>query len=51
MNYLKPILGPIQERMKNASSQEEQLAAQQEYFAAQNNMVSAYLVEWAAFLS
>ncbi|MGQ7658558.1 membrane protein insertase YidC [Streptococcus suis] len=35
MNYLKPILGPIQERMKNASSQEEQLAAQQEYFAAQ----------------
>lgn len=35
MNYLKPILGPIQERMKNASSQEEQLAAQQEYFATQ----------------
>ncbi|HFI0253637.1 TPA: membrane protein insertase YidC [Streptococcus suis] len=35
MNYLKPILGPIQERMKNASSQEEQLAAQQEFFAAQ----------------
>ncbi len=35
MNYLKPILGPIQERMKNAGSQEEQLAAQQEFFAAQ----------------
>lgn len=35
MNYLKPILGPIQERMKNASTQEEQLAAQQEYFATQ----------------
>ncbi|HFI0695314.1 TPA: membrane protein insertase YidC [Streptococcus suis] len=35
MNYLKPILGPIQERMRNASSQEEQLAAQQEFFAAQ----------------
>lgn len=35
MNYLKPILGPIQDRMKNAGSQEEQLAAQQEFFAAQ----------------
>lgn len=35
MSYLKPILGPIQERMKNACSQEEQLAAQQEFFAAQ----------------
>ncbi|HFU4059311.1 TPA: membrane protein insertase YidC [Streptococcus suis] len=35
MNYLKPILGPIQERMRNAGSQEEQLAAQQEFFAAQ----------------
>lgn len=35
MNYLKPILGPIQERIKNASTQEEQLAAQQEYFATQ----------------
>ncbi|MER0123544.1 membrane protein insertase YidC [Streptococcus sp. ZJ93] len=35
MHYLKPILGPIQERMKNASSQEEQLAAQQELFATQ----------------
>lgn len=35
MHYLKPILAPIQERMKNASSQEEQLAAQQELFAAQ----------------
>lgn len=29
MNYLKPILGPIQERMKNASTQEEKLLAQQ----------------------
>ena len=35
MHYLKPILGPIQERMKAASSQEEQLAAQKEYFATQ----------------
>ncbi|MGQ7462096.1 membrane protein insertase YidC [Streptococcus suis] len=35
MNYLKPILGPIQDRMRNASTQEEQLAAQQEFFAAQ----------------
>lgn len=35
MHYLKPILAPIQERMKNASSQEEQLAAQQELFATQ----------------
>ena len=35
MQYLKPILDPIQKRMKEASSQEEQLAAQQAYFAAQ----------------
>lgn len=35
MHYLKPILGPIQERMKNASTQEEKLAAQQELFATQ----------------
>ncbi|HEL1585945.1 TPA: membrane protein insertase YidC [Streptococcus suis] len=35
MNYLKPILAPIQERMRNASSQEEQLAAQQELMATQ----------------
>lgn len=35
MRYLKPILDPIQERMKNASTQEEQLAAQQELMATQ----------------
>lgn len=35
MNYLKPILGPLQEKMKNASTQAEQMAAQQAYFAAQ----------------
>ena len=43
MNYLKPILGPIQERMKNASSQEEKLLAQQELMAAQReNGVSMF---------
>ncbi|TCD46754.1 membrane protein insertase YidC [Streptococcus sp. X16XC17] len=35
MHYLKPILEPIQERMKNAITQEEKLAAQQELFATQ----------------
>lgn len=35
MNYIKPVLAPIQERMKNAISQEEQLAAQQELLATQ----------------
>ena len=35
MNYLKPILGPLQEKMKTASTQAEQMAAQQAYFAAQ----------------
>lgn len=35
MQYLKPILDPIQEKMRNASTQEEQMAAQQEYFAVQ----------------
>ena len=35
MNYLKPILGPLQEKMKTASTQVEQMAAQQAYFAAQ----------------
>lgn len=34
MRYLKPILDPIQERMKSASTQAEQLAAQQELMAA-----------------
>ncbi|MBJ8349755.1 membrane protein insertase YidC [Streptococcus zalophi] len=33
--YLQPILGPIQERMQNASSQEEKMAAQTEFMAAQ----------------
>ncbi|MGT2910412.1 membrane protein insertase YidC [Streptococcus cameli] len=35
MRYLKPILDPIQERMRNASTQEEQIAAQQELMATQ----------------
>lgn len=35
MHYLKPILGPLQEKMKNAGTQAEQVAAQQAYFAAQ----------------
>lgn len=35
MRYLKPVLDPIQERMKSASSQEEQWAAQQELLATQ----------------
>lgn len=35
MAFLKPYLGPIQERMKTASTQEEKLAAQADYMAAQ----------------
>ena len=35
MNYFKPIFAPIQERINNAETQEEKLAAQQELFAAQ----------------
>lgn len=35
MAYLKPIFGPIQERMQNATSQEERLAAQTELMALQ----------------
>ena len=47
MNYLKPILGPIQERMKNASTQEEKLLAQQELMAAQReNGVSMFGWSW-----
>lgn len=38
MRYLKPILDPIQERMRNAATQEEQLAAQQEYMAAHKEL-------------
>ncbi|MGT2845687.1 membrane protein insertase YidC [Streptococcus massiliensis] len=34
-NYLSPIFTPINERMKNAETQEEKLAAQQELMAAQ----------------
>lgn len=37
MQYLKPFLAPIQERMKNATSRDEQLAAQQDLFAAQKH--------------
>lgn len=43
MNYLKPILGPIQERMKTAKTQEEKLLAQQELMMAQReNGVSMF---------
>ncbi|MDY4510309.1 membrane protein insertase YidC [Streptococcus hyovaginalis] len=35
MAYLKPYLGPIQERMKTAATQEEKLAAQADFMAAQ----------------
>lgn len=43
MNYLKPILGPIQDRMKTAKTQEEKLLAQQELVMAQReNGVSMF---------
>lgn len=43
MNYLKPILGPIQDRMKTAKTQEEKLLAQQELMVAQReNGVSMF---------
>ena len=51
MNYLKPILGPIQERMKNASTQEEKLLAQQELMVANVKMESACLVELGKFVA
>lgn len=35
MAFLKPYLGPIQERMKTATTQEEKLAAQADFMAAQ----------------
>lgn len=35
MAYMQPILTPIQERMRNAQTQEEKLLANQEYMAAQ----------------
>ena len=35
MNYFKPIFAPIQERIKNAETQEEKMQAQQELMAAQ----------------
>ncbi|MBY5033652.1 membrane protein insertase YidC [Streptococcus gallolyticus] len=38
MRFLKPILDPIQQRMRNASTQEEQMAAQQEYMAAHKEL-------------
>ena len=43
MNYLKPILGPIQDRMKTAKTQEEKLLAQQELMMVQReNGVSMF---------
>ena len=43
MNYLKPIFAPIQEKVNNAETQEEKLAAQQELMAAQReNGVSMF---------
>lgn len=35
MAYMQPILAPIQERMRNAQTQEEKLLANQEFMAAQ----------------
>lgn len=35
MAYMQPILAPIQERMRNAHTQEEKMLANQEYMAAQ----------------
>ena len=35
MNYFKPIFAPIQDRIKNAETQEEKMQAQQELMAAQ----------------
>ncbi len=37
MAYLKPVFDPIQERMKNAKTQDEKMAAQTEYMAAQRH--------------
>lgn len=46
MAYLKPIFEPINERMRNATTQEEKLAAQTELMAAQKKMASICLVVW-----
>ena len=43
MNYLKPIFAPIQERIKNAETQEEKLLANSELMDAQKaNGVSPF---------
>jgi YidC/Oxa1 family membrane protein insertase len=42
MRYLKPVLEPIQNRMKNATTNEEKMAAQSELMAAQKKMVSMF---------
>ena len=46
MNYLKPIFEPIQERMKNAETQEEKLAAQQALMAAQRKWCQHVWRDW-----
>ena len=44
MAYLKPVFEPINQRMKNASSPEEKMAAQQDLMAAQReNGINSYV--------
>lgn len=47
MNYLKPIFAPIQERIKNAKTQEEKLMANQDLMMANVKMALALLEELA----
>lgn len=49
MAYLKPIFAPINERMRNATTQEEKLAAQTELMAAQKKTALTCLVVWDVF--
>lgn len=49
MAYLKPIFAPINERMRNATTQEEKLAAQTELMAAQKKMELTCLAVWDVF--
>ena len=46
MNYLKPIFAPIQERIKNAETQEEKLLANSELMNAQKKTASAIRWYW-----
>lgn len=46
MNYLKPIFAPIQERIKNAKTQEEKLMANQDLMMANVKMALAFWRNW-----